>query len=65
MHKAWWHSILKPYIEDEVKLQQMSFNVQRVCYGFVSQTLLVEPEFGEWKELEKDIVQSLGKLKFE
>jgi hypothetical protein len=60
-----WHSILKPYIEDEVKLQQMSFNVQRVCYGFVSQTLLVEPEFGEWKELEKDIVQSLGKLKFE
>jgi len=48
-----------------VQLQQMSLNVQRVCYGFVSQTLLVEPEFEEWKELEKDIVQSLGKLKFE
>ena len=26
---------------------------------------MVEPEFEEWKELEKDIVQSLGKLKFE
>ena len=60
-----WHSILEPYVGDEVQLQQMSLNVQRVCYGFVSQTLLVDPEFREWDELEKDIVQSLGKLKFE
>lgn len=60
-----WHSILEPYVDDQVQLQQISLNVQRVCYGFVSQTLLVEPEFEEWKELEKDIVQSLGKLKFE
>ena len=60
-----WYSILQPYIEDEAQLKGISLNVQRVCYGFVSQTLLVEPEFEEWKELEKDIVQSLGKLKFE
>ncbi|WP_281963577.1 TetR/AcrR family transcriptional regulator [Acinetobacter johnsonii] len=60
-----WRSILEPYIENEVQLKRISLNVQRVCYGFVSQTLLVEPEFEEWKELEKDIVQSLGKLKFE
>jgi hypothetical protein len=60
-----WRSILEPYVGDEVQLQQMSLNVQRVCYGFVSQTLLVDPEFREWDELEKDIVQSLGKLKFE
>ncbi|MBK5647185.1 MAG: TetR/AcrR family transcriptional regulator, partial [Acinetobacter sp.] len=59
-----WHSILKPYIDDEVQLQQMSLNVQRVCYGFVSQTLLVEPEFGEWHQLEKDIHQGLVKLNF-
>ena len=43
----------------------MALNMQRVCYGIVSQTLLVEPEFEEWDALEKDIVQSLGKLKFE
>ena len=60
-----WHSILEPYVGDEVQLQQMSLNVQRVCYGFVSQTLLVEPEFAEWVMLEGDIIQSLGKLKFE
>jgi hypothetical protein len=34
-----WRSILEPYVGDEVQLQQMSLNVQRVCYGFVSQTL--------------------------
>ena len=48
-----------------MQLQQMSLNVQRVCYGFVTQTLLVEPEFAEWVMLEGDIIQSLGKLNFE
>ena len=60
-----WHSILEPFIQDEEQLKQMALNMQRVCYGIVSQTLLVEPEFEEWNALEKDIVQSLGKLKFE
>ncbi|WP_291372289.1 TetR/AcrR family transcriptional regulator [Acinetobacter sp. UBA6720] len=60
-----WRSILEPYVDDAEQLKQLSLNVQRVCYGFVSQTLLVEPEFEEWDALEKDIVQSLGKLKFE
>ncbi|MDH1704790.1 TetR/AcrR family transcriptional regulator [Acinetobacter johnsonii] len=60
-----WRSILEPSIQDDEQLKHMTLNMQRVCYGFVSQTLLVEPEFEEWKELEKDIVQSLGKLKFE
>ena len=59
-----WHSILEPYVDDQVQLQQISLNVQRLWYGFVSQTLLVEPEFGEWVILEKDIIQSLGKLNF-
>lgn len=54
-----WHSILQPYIEDEAQLKGISLNVQRVCYGFVSQSLLVEPEFVEWDQLEKDIRQSL------
>ncbi|PWB17445.1 TetR/AcrR family transcriptional regulator [Acinetobacter sp. AM] len=57
-----WHSILKPYIDDAEQLQHISLNVQRVCYGFVSQTLLVEPEFIEWIMLERDILQSLEKI---
>ncbi len=60
-----WQSILAPFIQDAEQLKRMSLNVQRICYGFVSQTLLVEPEFGEWVILEKDIIQSLGKLNFE
>ncbi len=53
-----WQSILEPFIQDDEQLKQMALNMQRVCYGFVSQTLLVEPEFEEWDALEKDIVQS-------
>ena len=60
-----WHSILMPYVEDETQLKRLSLNVQRLCYGFVSQSLLIEPEFGEWDQLEKDINQSLGKFNFE
>ena len=59
-----WHSILEPHVGDEVQLKRISLNVQRVCYGFVSQTLLVTPEFREWDELREDINQSLGKLDF-
>ena len=50
-----WHSILQPYIEDEAQLKRSSLNVQRVCYGFVSQSLLVEPEFVEWGDLNTEI----------
>ena len=50
-----WRSILEPYVENEIQLQRISLNVQRVCYGFVSQTLLVEPEFKDWQILEQDI----------
>jgi len=59
-----WQSILVPFIQDAEQLKGMSLNVQRVCYGFVSQTLLVEPEFGEWDEFERDIIQTLVNLIF-
>jgi len=59
-----WQSILVPFIQDAEQLKRMSLNVQRVCYGFVSQTLLVEPEFGEWDEFERDIIQTLVNLIF-
>lgn len=57
-----WQSILAPFIQDAEQLKRMSLNIQRVCYGFVSQTLLVEPEFGEWENLEGDILQTLVNL---
>ncbi|WP_089606426.1 TetR/AcrR family transcriptional regulator [Acinetobacter piscicola] len=55
-----WQSILEPFIQDNELLQRMSLNVQRVCYGFVSQTLLTQPEFAEWEVLEKDIINGLS-----
>ena len=57
-----WQSILEPFIQDNEQLQQMSLNVQRVCYGFVSQTLLTQPEFSDWKVLEEDIIQTMKLL---
>ena len=52
-----WQNMLKPFIQDDEQLKQMSLNVQRICYGFVSQTLLIEPEFKDWNVLEADMVQ--------
>jgi len=52
-----WQTILEPFIQDNEQLKRMSLNVQRTCYGFISQTLLIDPEFGEWVILEKDIVR--------
>lgn len=57
-----WQNMLKPFIQDDEQLKQMSLNVQRICYGFVSQTLLIEPEFKDWNVLEADMVQLLIKL---
>lgn len=54
-----WQNILAPFIQDTEQLKRISLNVQRVCYGFVSQTLLVEPGFEEWRTLEEDIIQTL------
>ncbi|NCI78379.1 TetR/AcrR family transcriptional regulator [Acinetobacter kanungonis] len=57
-----WRSILTPFIQDSEQLQRSSLNVQRICYGFVSQSLLMEPEFDAWSILEHDILFSLATL---
>ena len=57
-----WQNMLKPFIQDDEQLKQMSLNVQRICYGFVSQTLLIEPEFKDWKVLEADMVQIINSV---
>ena len=54
-----WQCILEPFIQDDEQLNSMALNRQRVCYGFVSQTLLIEPEFGEWAIFEINIIQML------
>ena len=59
-----WQSILEPFIQDEEQLKSMALNMQRVCYGFVSQTLLIEPTFKDWDVLEMDIVQFLKNLDY-
>ncbi len=57
-----WRSILTPFIQDREQLQRSSLNVQRICYGFVSQSLLIEPEFDAWSILEQDILFGLSTL---
>ena len=60
-----WRSILAPFVQDHEQLNRISLNVQRVCYGTVSQTLLIEPEFMEWAVLESDmlcLVKSLMRI---
>ena len=58
-----WRSILEPFVQDAEQLYRISLNIQRVCYGFVSQTLLIEPEFGEWELLEQEILNTILKLR--
>lgn len=54
-----WQSILQPRITDDEQLKQMALNMQRICYGFVSQTLLIHPNFQIWDKLEADIATAL------
>ncbi|RLL38836.1 TetR/AcrR family transcriptional regulator [Acinetobacter cumulans] len=54
-----WQHILEPFIQDNEQLKSMALNMQRVCYGFVSQTLLIEPEFENFIQLKADILNSL------
>ena len=54
-----WQCILEPFIPDDEQLKSMALNMQRVCYGFVSQSLLIVPNFTEWDELKRDIIHIL------
>ncbi|MDV2469699.1 TetR/AcrR family transcriptional regulator [Acinetobacter chinensis] len=51
-----WQSILMPFVQNHEQLDRVSLNVQRVCYGVISQTLLIQPEFREWEVLESDVI---------
>lgn len=53
-----WRNILSLYLQDQQQLEQFSLNIHRICYGFISQTLLVEPNFKKWDELERDLLET-------
>jgi len=54
-----WESILSPFILDSIQCQHISLNIQRIYYGFISQTLLINPNFQQWEILETDILQAI------
>ncbi|OTG67097.1 TetR/AcrR family transcriptional regulator [Acinetobacter silvestris] len=35
----------------------LSLNIHRISYGFISQTLLVDPDFQDWKVLYQDMIK--------
>ena len=53
-----WRTILTPF-KAEIALDRLALNFQRVCYGFISQSLLVTSEFVKWHDLERDIIHML------
>ena len=48
-----WQDLLQPFALEH--LERTAINLHRVIYGFVMQTLLVQPDFSEWKILQAEI----------
>ena len=48
-----WQDLLQPFAIKH--LERTAINLHRVIYGYVMQTLLVQPDFSEWTHLETDI----------
>lgn len=57
-----WENILNNWISDIQDLKHLSLHIQRICYGFVSQSLLIDPDFADWQTLENDILESIHPL---
>ncbi|WP_174558387.1 TetR/AcrR family transcriptional regulator [Acinetobacter bouvetii] len=58
-----WRCILAPF-EAEIALDRLALNMQRVCYGFISQTLLIQPEFDDWHILKEDMMMAIHPLSY-
>lgn len=54
-----WQQLIQNCVEPDA-IATMALNIQRICYGFVSQTLLINPQFQDWLQLEQDILRSLS-----
>lgn len=59
-----WENILSTWMDDAEPehLKHLSVHLQRLCYGFVSQSLLITPDFDQWDRLQQDILHSMTHL---
>ena len=54
-----WLNILNPFIANASQCHTLALNMQRICYGFVAQSLLIEPNFQDWPQLRSDMLQAM------
>lgn len=54
-----WLNILNPFVANASQCHPLALNMQRICYGFVAQSLLIEPNFQDWPQLRSDILQAM------
>ena len=54
-----WNTLLMPFVNDLKARADFALNIQRISYGFISQSLLIQPDFKAWDSLEQDILKSL------
>lgn len=54
-----WLNILNPFIANASQCHTLALNMQRICYGFIAQSLLIEPDFQDWPQLRSDILQAM------
>ena len=54
-----WLNILNPFIANASQCHTLALNMQRICYGFIAQSLLIEPNFQDWPQLRSDMLQAM------
>ena len=50
-----WQQIFAPVIHNAEQQLRLALNLHRISYGFISQSLLINPHFQDWDALHTDI----------
>ena len=50
-----WQQIFAPVIHNAEQQLRLALNLHRISYGFISQSLLINPHFQDWGTLHTDI----------
>lgn len=50
-----WQQIFAPVIHNAEKQLRLALNLHRISYGFISQSLLINPHYQDWDALPTDI----------
>ncbi|BFM36355.1 TetR/AcrR family transcriptional regulator [Acinetobacter towneri] len=50
-----WQQIFAPVIHNAEKQLRLALNLHRISYGFISQSLLINPHYQDWDALHTDI----------